>query len=195
MGFFEALPRLRLLLFDAQNGAFHILTGSANQIAPGAPSSCPPTPLFSSAGPQRPPSPLPPPCPAPPRDITSGAAILEAGARRRRGRAGARAAAAADSAGGGAAGPGPGPGPPAADRSPRHVGLRQQPLRRPGPQQPLQGEARSGGVLRGSGGGARAALVGDGESRLASWGRPVSPSVLQLRACKSRFKHFIIFIF
>lgn len=48
----------------------------------------------------------------------------------------------------GAAGREP-PPPPPGDRSPRHVGLRQQPLRRPGPQQPLQGEAGGGegGVL------------------------------------------------
>lgn len=62
-GFFEALPRLRLLLFDAQNGAFHILTRSVNPIAPDAPSSCPP--FLLSRAPTPPfPSPSSPPRPA-----------------------------------------------------------------------------------------------------------------------------------
>lgn len=57
----------------------------------------------------------------------------------------------------------------AAPACPRHVGLRQQPVRRPGPQQPLQGEAGGGEGAAASlprrGGGGRAGCAEPRASR------------------------------
>lgn len=178
LGCYCSMPRMEHFIF------WQDLWTQSRQTPPAA------APLFSSAGPRPPHSPLPPPRPAPRHHLRGGhfggRRSEPEGAgwgpgrsgcwQRRGGRRRARAGAAASRG---------------SQPSPCRTSTATPSPTRTSTTPSRWGTARGGplAMLRGSGG-ARAALVGDGESRLASWGRPVSSSALQLRAYKSRFKHF-----